>query len=84
MTYKMYSVKDSKVGFMIPTCDMSDQSAIRNFSYAVNANNGMMNYSPKDFDLYCIGEFDDEKGEINSKIPEFIVSGSSIYGVNDD
>ena len=79
MIYPMYSIRDQKVGFMMPTCDQSDQSAIRNFSFAINGNNGLMNYSPKDFDLYKIAEFDDEKGEIKPLMPENICSGISVY-----
>ena len=79
MKYGIYSIRDSKTGFYPPMTDQSDQSAIRNFSYAVN-NEGVMNYSPKDFDLYRLGEFDTEDGTIESlKVPEFMVSGTSVF-----
>lgn len=78
MKYPMYSIKDAKVGFTPPTCDQSDQSAIRGFGLAVNNGDGVMNYSPNDFDLYKVGEFDSEKGTIEKMIPEFIVSASSL------
>lgn len=79
MTYPIYSIKDHKVGFMSPTVDQNDSSAIRNFSYAIN-NGGIMNFSPNDFDLYKIGYFDDQKGNIEEILPELVVSGSSVYG----
>ena len=82
MKYPMYSIRDCKVGFMPPTCDQSDQSAIRNFAYAINGE-GIMNYSPKDFDLFKVGEFDAEKGTIKSCIPESICDGISVYGVKE-
>lgn len=80
MKYPIYSIRDNKVGFMMPTCDQSDSSAIRNFSFAINGKEGIMNYSPADFDLYRIGEFDDEKGTIIPCVPENIVSGVSVFG----
>lgn len=82
MKYPMYSIRDVKVGFMPPTCDQSDQSAIRNFAYAINGD-GIMNYSPKDFDLFKVGEFDAEKGTITACLPENICDGISVYGAKE-
>lgn len=79
MKQPLYCIRDVKVGFMAPTPDMSDQSAIRNFSYAINGD-GIMNYSPKDFDLYKVGEFDTDTGQIDSCLPDLIVNGISVYG----
>lgn len=80
MKYPIFSYRDNKVGFGQPITDMNDQSAIRGFSYAINNNQGLMNFSPKDFDLYKIGEFDSEKGIIlGYKAPELIVSGASVF-----
>lgn len=78
MKYPMYCYRDTKVGFMPPQCDQSEQAAIRGFSYAINGNDGMMNYSPRDFDLYKVGEFDTETGTINGCMPVLIVSGESV------
>ena len=83
MKYPVYSYRDVKVGFMPPQCDQSDQSAIRGFSYAVNGNNGMMNFAPKDFDLFKVGEFDTDSGELIPCVPVQIASGASVYGVNE-
>ena len=79
MKYPVFSIRDNKVGFMVPNCDQSRQSAIRNFSYAIN-NEGVMNYAPKDFDLYYVGEFDSDNGKIMSVLPELVVSGENVYG----
>lgn len=80
MKYPIYCYRDVKVGFMPPQCDQNDATAIRGFSYAVNGNDGMMNFSPKDFDLYRIGEFDTETGSIMSEIPTLVVTGISVFG----
>lgn len=79
MKYPVYSYRDLKVGFGQPVVDMNDQSAIRGFSFAVNQNSNIMNFSPKDYDLYRIGEFDSEKGIlISEKVPVLVVSGVSV------
>lgn len=78
MKYIVYSIRDSKVGFTPPVTDQSDQSAIRGFAFAINNPENIMNFAPKDFDLYKVGEFDSEKGVlIPLKLPELIYSGTS-------
>lgn len=79
MKYGIYSYRDVKCGFMPPQCDQNDAAAIRGFSYAVN-NNNLMNFAPKDYDLYKVGEFDVEKGIIEAlDVPVIIASGYSVY-----
>lgn len=80
MKYPLFSYRDSKVGFGMPVVDQNDSAAIRGFSYAVNGRDGIMNFSPGDFDLYKIGVFDTEKGVIEGQTPELVVSGSSVFG----
>lgn len=81
MIYPVYSYRDKKVGFMMPQCDQSDQSAMRGFAFAINQSEGIMNFAPGDFDLYKIGEFDTEKGTVIGCTPELICSGDNVYGV---
>lgn len=81
MVYPVYSYRDNKVGFMPVQCDQNDATAIRGFAYAINGNSGVMNFSPKDFDLYKVGEFDTETGVFKSCVPVLIVSGESVIGV---
>lgn len=78
MKYGVYSIRDSKVGFTPPVVDQSDQSAIRGFGFAINNPENIMNFSPKDFDLYKVGEFDSEKGVlIPLDMPELVYNGVS-------
>lgn len=74
---KIYSVRDVNVGWNQPFCEMNDDVAIRGFSYAVN-NSDIMGFSPQDFDLYCLGEFESKTGEISAEIPCLIVHGSEV------
>lgn len=80
MKYPIFSYRDNKVGFGTPIIDQNESSGIRGFSYAINGRDGLMNFSPADFDLYKIGVFDSEKGTIDPCLPELVVSGSSVYG----
>lgn len=87
MIYGIYVVRDTKSEFMTPTYDYNDDSAIRNFSYAINNATGIMGYAPSDFDLYKIGIYDAKTGRIDLSefpVPEFIVSGASVFGVKGD
>lgn len=78
MTYGIYSVRDNKVGFGAPFVDMSNQTAIRGFAFAVNQKSEVMSFAPEDYDLYRVGSFDTEKGEVEHCMPEFLVSGVSM------
>lgn len=81
MKYGIYSIRDKLTTFMSPVIDMSDGSAIRNFARAINTPDGLMDFSPADFDLYKIGEFNDESGEVTCVNPvQFVASGNSLVG----
>ena len=84
MKYPVYSVRDVQVGFNQPMTDLNDNVAKRNFSFAVNnPDNGVMNFQPKDYDLYRVGEFDTESGLlIPESVPVLVVNGASVYGVD--
>lgn len=64
MKLSVYAVKDLKSTYMQPTFDVNDQTAIRNFKFAVNNPESLMNFAVKDFALYRIGCYDTESGEI--------------------
>lgn len=84
MKYGIYVVRDNKTEFLTPNFDVNDESAIRNFSYAINNSNSIMGFAASDFDLYKIGTFDAAKGVLDKSdypVPEFIISGSAVFGV---
>lgn len=81
MKVPMYAVRDVQVGFMTPMVDKNDGSAIRNFAYALNSSNPMMQFSPKDYDLYRIGEYDVDTGVLTPEtVPVLVVAGLSVVG----
>lgn len=78
MKYPIFSMRDVKVGFMTPTIDANVPSAIRNFEHAVSASGSVMNTHPKDFQLYRVGEFDSETGEITPCMVEHIADAVDV------
>ena len=80
----MYAIKDTKAGFLSPMIDSNDMTAARNFEYACK-NNDVMAFCPSDFELYRLGEFDDESGKmIALDAPEFICNGIKFRKVEKD
>jgi len=69
MKLKMFSVLDTKTGaFGNPFVSLREESAIREFSDAVNDGSNPNNQwfrHPEDFSLYFLGEFDTSTGVIN-------------------
>lgn len=84
MKYGVYCVRDRLVGYLAPQLEIADNVAIRNFAMAVNkaSPDSLIGFNPKDFDLYKLGTFDSEKGSFDTIVPEFIVSGSGVVGVD--
>lgn len=83
MRLALYAIKDQKFAFSEVFPSRDDSSASRYFAMLINnaAPNNVMNFAPKDFDLYQVGKFDSETGQIDSVWPiEFVVNGSSLVG----
>lgn len=62
MKFGMYAIKDAKTGFMTPTVDQNDASALRNFEHAVNQPDSLLNSHPNDFALCRLASFDTDSG----------------------
>lgn len=83
MKYGIYSIRDAAANvFTAPTIDLTDESAIRGFSQAVNNAGSMMNFCPSDFSLYRIGILNVEAGTIDPISPPVkLVSGDHLVKV---
>ena len=68
MIYGIYSVKDIKTGYLPPTFDMNDLSAMRNFEHACMNEDSLFFTHPADYQLYKVGSFDTETGSITDEI----------------
>lgn len=81
MTYGVYSFRDNKTSFGQIWYDHSDESSKRGFAMMVNNPDGIMGFSPSDFDLFKIGEFDSETGQLDPVWPiEFLCNGRAMVG----
>lgn len=81
MKFPVYSYRDKEVGFGSPIVESNDIVAMRGFSMQMNNPSSIMNFSPKDFDLYRIGEFDPDSGMIFPEpVPVLVCSGVSVIG----
>lgn len=87
MKYNLYAMRDSATReFLSVTVDKNDDSAIRNFDYAV-LNNPQLRFMPSDFALYKLGSYDSDSGKIESIPPEVIRLGTEsevAHAVQDD
>lgn len=70
----VYSIFDDKAStYNTPFFDVSDASASRNFGRLALDADSLVNYSPSDFHLYCVGEFDEVNGSfVLQPNPKFI------------
>ena len=84
MKLNIYAIKDTTIGsYMNPFYLQNDNVAIREFSniikYAPVENNIRRN--AKDMQLFKLGEFNEETGEIKSEI-NFLTAGSNFIQEN--
>lgn len=60
----MYAIRDEAAEvFLDPMIDQTDETAKRNFAYALK-NNQMMGFRPSDFSLWQIAVYDSTSGSI--------------------
>ena len=75
MIYGIYSMRDKLDGYMGLKLEGNDNVAIRNFSILVNDPSLSVSYNPDDFDLYKVGTFDSDSGELcHCKMAELVDS----------
>lgn len=79
MIYPIYCIRDNKVGFDTQLMlQANEQVAVRGFSYMVNNPQGIPGFAPADFDLFEIGSFDSDTGELKPQLPRFVVNGVNV------
>lgn len=75
MKQLLYSLRDNKVSaFSPPMAVIADIDARRELYSGTYNQNTKMSQFPQDFDLYLVGVFDTDSGEIISQKPEFVVN----------
>lgn len=79
MIYGLYAIRDKYTTFLSPALDQTNESAKRNFGFAVN-NNKEISYAAADYDFYKVGEFDSISGKVTPADPiEFICNGVEVF-----
>lgn len=82
MKLEIFASKDTIVGaFMKPFYAHNKNDAKRNWGNAIKLETMKEDYDPciKDLNLYSLGEFNDETGEITSKVEYVAASAEFIY-----
>lgn len=70
---KIYSIKDTKAGYMNPIYMQNDEIAVRTFKkYANDAQPNVVNEFIEDKELWYLGEFDERTGIIKAVEPMFL------------
>lgn len=80
MTLKMYSIRDAKSeSFNPPFFQPTHGVAERAFKELVNDPKSNANKYPEDYDLYYLGEYDDNTGKLAAKdTPEHMVKAVNV------
>lgn len=77
MRHMMFALKDNLAGvYMQPQLFQNENVALRNFSMIINET-PVFKENPADFELWKVGEFDDQEGTI-IPAPEKIATGLSV------
>lgn len=85
MIQKVFSVKDVKVGgYLKPFFVRSHGEAERAFMDTVNDPGTVLYKHPEDYQLYYLGEYDDEDGLFHTVSPQHIINGQDIVAKGED
>lgn len=77
MILKIFSVWDLKTeAYMQPFFSQTIGSGIRAFTDAASEQTSMLSKHPGDFQLHCIGEFDDSTGKITDQNNQALGTGA--------
>jgi len=77
MIYRCYTVRDLKARAYAPPFFIArDEVAIRTFSDALAEPGHPMAAHPADYELFHVGEFDDETGAFTPIQPRFLTNGN--------
>lgn len=81
MIYGVYSIRDSKTGFLSLMLDQNDNSAMRNFQHACANAQSLFFTHPSDYDLCKLGTFESSNGTFEMVIPiKVLLNGTEAKG----
>ena len=77
MITKIYAIKDTKIGFTAPFVMQNDAVAVRAFSgMAQSQQPNQVNTYPDDKELWTMGEYNDQTGEIIPTKPKYVAKAN--------
>lgn len=77
MKLNIYAIRDLKIdAFSQPYYSHTHGSALRAFTDHVNDPQSMPNKHPEDYELWHLGDFDDQSGQLNQDKPTRIGSAN--------
>ena len=80
---RLYAVKDIKAGkFDRPFPMINDQVCMRSFRIMCNNKDTEFGQYPEDYDLYLVGELNEDTGVLTSNV-QFIINGLGLVGGNE-
>jgi len=83
MKSNLYSVYDVKVCFFFPPfAKTNDYDALRAYHHLKSQSGSDFSRFPKDYQLYHIGEFNDEIGLVSGQVPPRLIQ--DVYGAQPD
>lgn len=80
MKYPVYAMRDIKAGFGVPEISQNDATMKRTFSYRLNQIGSEVAFSPADYSLFKIGEYDLDNGALEPCMPILICEGVDCVG----
>lgn len=79
MVYGLYAMRDIKIGFLSPTVDVNDATAVRNFDTMIRKSSDVLHFHKEDFELYKIGSYDTDSGIVTPlDIRELVFEGKDV------
>jgi len=81
MRYKILAIRDRAIdSYGQPFYSASVGGAVRSFADEINraADSNQLNKHPEDFDLFLLGEFDDQTGEFDTTRPAQVSVGKDL------
>ena len=76
MIFPMYAVRDSLIGFSMPVIRDNDAVASRAFEFDCNRDDSPYRSHPEHFQLYYIGDYDTDNGDIDPAVARLVCSAS--------
>ena len=64
MNYGIYTLRDSRTGFLNISLDVNNAAAARNFEHASKNTDSLFFTNPSDYTLFKLGEFETDTGKI--------------------